>query len=237
MRIETFMIGILICFVLSFVMGLERQYRRRFIGLRTTILLAVGTYLFVSMSFIIGADKTDLTRIAAGIVSGISFIGAGVIIKQGNKVQGLTTAATLWCDAAIGALCAVGSYLEATLGTIIVIAVNLLLRKVSHRVNVDAERSLAREGYNLLLTINIDKVNEVRKEVIKLFNNKKDDINIENINLTKNKNKVDMEINFMIRIVHSEYVEEIIDVLDQNDDIQKISIRKTNEYLDVEGEF
>jgi hypothetical protein len=46
-----------------------------------------------------------------------------------------------------------------------------------------------------------------------------------------------MEINFMIRIVHSEYVEEIIDVLDQNDDIQKISIRKTNEYLDVEGEF
>ena len=237
MKLETFIFGILICFGLSFVMGLERQYRRRFIGLRTTILLAVGTYLFVSMSFIIGADKTDLTRIASGIVSGISFIGAGVIIKQGNKVQGLTTAATLWCDAAIGALCAVGSYLEATIGTIIVIIVNLLLRKVSHSVNLDTRHSLARESYALTVTTDNDKVNNVRKEINELLNNKKYNINIEDIKINKNKDKVEMEIDFMIRIMQNSYVEEVIDTLNLNKDILKIDIRKTYDYLDVEGEF
>ena len=128
MELKSFVIGILICFILSFAVGLERQYRGRFIGLRTEILLAIGTYMFVSMSFIVGGTKTDITRIAAGIVSGVSFIGAGVIIKQGNKVQGLTTAATLWCDAAIGVLCATGAYYEAIIGASVVILVNLLTK-------------------------------------------------------------------------------------------------------------
>ena len=237
MELKSFVIGILICFILSFAVGLERQYRRRFIGLRTTILLAIGTYMFVSMSFIIGASKTDLTRIAAGIVSGISIIGAGVIIKQGNKVQGLTTAATLWCDAAIGALCATGAYYEAVLGSCIVIIVNLLLRKVSHSVNESVYRKLARESYSLIINVSQSKVNMIRKETNKLLSNKNYDIIIENIDVSKNKTSVDMEINFSIRAIQHEYVDELLDKLDDNEDINKIDIKKINDFYDEEGEF
>ena len=237
MELKSFVIGILICFVLSFAVGLERQYRRRFIGLRTTILLAIGTYMFVSMSFIIGASKTDLTRIAAGIVSGISFIGAGVIIKQGNKVQGLTTAATLWCDAAIGALCATGAYYEAILGACIVIVVNLLLRKISHSVNESVYRKLSRENYTLVINVSQSNINDIRKEVKKLLSDKHYDIIIDDINIGKNKEKADMEVNFSIKTIQNEFIDELLDKLDDNPNVLTIDIKKVNDYLDVEGEF
>ena len=238
MELKSFVIGILICFILSFAVGLERQYRRRFIGLRTTILLAIGTYMFVSMSFIIGASKTDLTRIAAGIVSGISFIGAGVIIKQGNKVQGLTTAATLWCDAAIGALCATGAYYEAILGSCIVIIVNLVLRKISYSVNESVYKKTARLHYLLTIGCSQNNINDIRKEIRKILSNKNYDIIVDNIDINKNKSKVDMEIYFSIKAVQKEYVEEILDKLDDDPDIIKIDvIKRTSDFFEEEGEF
>ena len=237
MELGSFVIGLLICFVLSFCVGLERQYRRRFIGLRTTILLAVGTYMFVSMSFIIGADKTDLTRIAAGIVSGVSFIGAGVIIKQGNKVQGLTTAATLWCDAALGVLCATGAYYEAIIGAFVVILVNLLLRKITYSVNESVYRKTARENYTLIINIDTVKVNEMRKTIKKELTDKHYEVQIDNIRISKNRSKTDMEINFSVKVVHSVFVDELLDRLQDNPDILKIDIKKNSDYLDVEGEF
>jgi putative Mg2+ transporter-C (MgtC) family protein len=238
MELKSFVIGILICFILSFAVGLERQYRRRFIGLRTTILLAIGTYMFVSMSFIIGASKTDLTRIAAGIVSGISFIGAGVIIKQGNKVQGLTTAATLWCDAAIGALCATGAYYEAILGSCIVIIVNLVLRKISYSVNESVYKKTARLHYLLTIGCSQNNINDIRKEIGKILSNKNYDIIVDNIDINKDKSKVDMEIYFSIKAVQKEYVEEILDKLDDDPDIIKIDvIKRTSDFFEEEGEF
>lgn len=237
MELRSFVIGILICFVLSFAVGLERQYRGRFIGLRTAILLAIGTYMFVSMSFIVGGSRTDVTRIAAGIVSGISFIGAGVIIKQGNKVQGLTTAATLWCDAAVGVLCATGAYYEAVIGTVIVIVVNLLLRKFSHDFNKDVYRKLSRESYSLLLNVDADKANDVRRDIRKLLSGNDYSITIDDIKMSKNKARVDMEVVFSIKTLHNDFVDEVLDELNMNKKILRIDIRKTNDYFDVEGEF
>ena len=87
MELRSFVIGILICFILSFAVGLERQYRGRFIGLRTAILLAVGTYMFVSMSFMVGGSRTDITRIAAGIVSILIFNGSRLFnLSGGDKL-------------------------------------------------------------------------------------------------------------------------------------------------------
>ena len=237
MELRSFVIGILICFVLSFAVGLERQYRGRFIGLRTAILLAIGTYMFVSMSFIVGGSRTDITRIAAGIVSGVSFIGAGVIIKQGNKVQGLTTAATLWCDAAIGVLCATGAYYEAIIGTVIVIIVNLLLRKFSHDFNKDVYKKLSRESYSLLLNVDSDKVDDVRRDIRKLLSGNDYSITIDDIKMSKNKARVDMEIVFSIKTVHNDFIDELLDDLNKNKKILKIDIKKTSDYFDLEGEF
>ena len=101
-----FIIRIIVCFALSFAVGLERHLRGRAIGLRTNVLVALGSFLFVTMAANIPTN--DEVRMAAQVVSGIGFLGAGVIIKDGFKVSGLTTAATLWISAAIGMACGCG---------------------------------------------------------------------------------------------------------------------------------
>ncbi|WP_347955500.1 MgtC/SapB family protein [Gordonia aichiensis] len=116
------------------LIGLERQYRARMAGLRTNALVAVGSALFVVLSAE-GFGGGDPTRVAAQIVSGIGFLGAGVILRDGLTVRGLNTAATLWCSAAVGALAGSGLYLIAGFGTVVVIAVNTVLRSVGHVVD------------------------------------------------------------------------------------------------------
>ncbi len=115
----------------SFLIGLERQWRRRAIGLRTNVLVCIGSFFFASLDVIKGSG--DL-RIAAQVVSGIGFLGAGVILKDGTNIKGLNTAATLWCNAAIGVLCAYGLLLEAGSGTILILMSNIVLRFISRKL-------------------------------------------------------------------------------------------------------
>lgn len=114
---------------LGAVIGIERQYRARMAGLRTNALVAAGATLFVLLSAHgFTGDNADPTRVAAQIVSGIGFLGGGVILREGLTVRGLNTAATLWCSAAVGALAGAGLHLEAVAGTVVVVAVHLVLR-------------------------------------------------------------------------------------------------------------
>ncbi|WP_156365024.1 MgtC/SapB family protein [Sciscionella sp. SE31] len=126
-------------FGLGSVIGFERQYRARMAGLRTNALVAVGAALFVLLSahgFHGGsAYPADPTRVAAQIVSGIGFLGGGVILREGLTVRGLNTAATLWCSAAVGALAGAGLYLIAAAGTVVIVATHLLLRPIGHAVD------------------------------------------------------------------------------------------------------
>ncbi|RDI18364.1 MgtC/SapB family protein [Lentzea flaviverrucosa] len=116
---------------LGAVIGIERQYRARMAGLRTNALVAAGATLFVLLSAHgFTGDNADPTRVAAQIVSGIGFLGGGVILREGLTVRGLNTAATLWCSAAVGALAGAGLHLEAATGTVVVVAVHLVLRPV-----------------------------------------------------------------------------------------------------------
>ncbi|GAA1012343.1 MULTISPECIES: MgtC/SapB family protein [Tsukamurella] len=116
------------------LIGIERQYRARMAGLRTNALVSVGSALFVVLSAY-GFAGGDPTRVAAQIVSGIGFLGGGVILRDGLTVRGLNTAATLWCSAAVGALCGAGLFLPAIMGTVVVIVVNTALRTVGHAVD------------------------------------------------------------------------------------------------------
>ena len=111
-------------------------------GLRTNALVSLGSTLFVLMgAYAFGAG--DPTRVAAQVASGIGFLGAGVIIKQGVSISGLNTAATLWASAAVGTLVGGGMYVAAGLGTAAVIAANVLLRPLSRAL--DRRRSLSTE--------------------------------------------------------------------------------------------
>jgi len=121
---------------LGAVIGFERQYRARMAGLRTNALVAAGATLFVLLSaHWFTGNAADPTRVAAQIVSGIGFLGGGVILREGLTVRGLNTAATLWCSAAVGALCGAGLYSVAAAGTVAVIAVNIVLRPLGRVVD------------------------------------------------------------------------------------------------------
>ncbi|WP_327354561.1 MgtC/SapB family protein [Streptomyces sp. NBC_01304] len=115
------------------MIGMERQWRQRMAGLRTNTLVAAGAALFVLLSTAFGSG--DPSRVAAQVVSGIGFLGAGVIMRDGLNVSGINTAATLWCSAACGSLAGAGLFWYALAGAVMVVAVNTVLRSVSHRID------------------------------------------------------------------------------------------------------
>jgi putative Mg2+ transporter-C (MgtC) family protein len=116
------------------LIGLERQWRSKMAGLRTNALVSLGSTLFVLMgAYAFGSG--DPTRVAAQVASGIGFLGAGVIIKQGASISGLNTAATLWASAAVGSLAGGGLFGGAAMGTGAVIAANVFLRPVSRALD------------------------------------------------------------------------------------------------------
>ncbi|HEX4179720.1 MAG TPA: MgtC/SapB family protein [Caulobacteraceae bacterium] len=121
-------------FVLGCLIGLERQIRQRNAGLRTVVLVAVGSAAFVHLGGrVFGAEGQ--TRIIAYVVSGIGFLGAGVIMKEGAQVRGLNTAATLWSSAAVGAFAGGGLLAESAAVTAFVLAGNTLLRPLVDYIN------------------------------------------------------------------------------------------------------
>jgi putative Mg2+ transporter-C (MgtC) family protein len=114
--------------------GFERQWRQRMAGLRTNTLVAIGAASFVIFEGLFPDDGSP-TRVAAQVVSGIGFLGAGIIFREGLQVTGLNTAATLWCSAAAGLLAGSGHPLHAALATGFVVLVNLTLRPLVRIIN------------------------------------------------------------------------------------------------------
>ena len=109
------------------VIGSERQIRQRMAGLRTNALVALGAAAFVTFSALY-PDEVSPTRVAAQVVSGIGFLGAGIIFRDGFTVHGLNTAATLWCSAAVGMMAGAGAWPYALVLTLLVVFINLGLR-------------------------------------------------------------------------------------------------------------
>ena len=128
------LLALAIAFVLGTAIGFERQWRQRTAGLRTNVLVAVGAAAFADLGLrLLGADGA--TRIISYVVSGIGFLGAGVILKDGTNIRGLNTAATLWCSAAVGAFAGSGLPGEAAALAFFVLAGNTLLRPLVDWVN------------------------------------------------------------------------------------------------------
>src|ERR1700757_1044585 len=134
MSIEQAAINLAVAFCLSAVIGFERQWRNRLAGLRTNTLVALGAATFVVFEQLF-PDESSPPRVAAQVVSGIGFLGAGLIFREGLSVRGLNTAATLWCSAAIGVLAGAGYPLYAAAATSFVVFVNLLLRPIVSFIN------------------------------------------------------------------------------------------------------
>jgi putative Mg2+ transporter-C (MgtC) family protein len=142
MHLTNFIARILIALILGTAVGLERQWHQRTAGLRTNALVSVGSALFASLAGLM-INESSPTRMAAQIVSGIGFLGAGLILREGNHVRGLNTAATVWCSAAVGTLCGSGFFYQAIIGTIAILAANVILRPLSLKMAAKAANDLS----------------------------------------------------------------------------------------------
>jgi putative Mg2+ transporter-C (MgtC) family protein len=136
--IGIFTLNIGVALLLGLAIGAERQLTQHPAGLRTNGLVSVGAALFVSLSLLMDSEASP-TRIAAQVVSGIGFLGGGVILREGLNVKGMTTAATLWCSAAVGTLAGAGFVVQALIGTATIVAANFCLLPVSRWLDARAK--------------------------------------------------------------------------------------------------
>jgi putative Mg2+ transporter-C (MgtC) family protein len=143
-----FWIGIVVAILCGGIIGLERQIRGKPAGIRTNILICVGTSIFISLSVAHSGPNVDPTRVLGQVVTGIGFLGAGVIISRGGLVMGVTSASVIWVLAGIGAMIGFGWFMEALIMAAITVGIltgveflesNVLkLRKGSHAQGSDS---------------------------------------------------------------------------------------------------
>jgi putative Mg2+ transporter-C (MgtC) family protein len=154
---------------LGAAIGLERQWRQRLAGLRTNTLVAIGAAIFVTYSHVVPDGAGD-TRIAAQVVSGIGFLGAGVIFKEGLNVRGLNTAATLWCSAAVGLLAGEGLALYGLMAAALVLGANTALRPIVHAINRQPIESTEEEQHYLVsIDCRAARASDIRSLVVHEF--------------------------------------------------------------------
>ena len=133
-----FLLRISTAFFMAALIGLERQWHHHDAGMRTTGLVSTGAALFILISYQF-TDSGGPGRTAAAIIQGIGFLGGGVILRQGLDIHGLTTAATIWCCAAIGVLCGAGYIHWAFYTVLLIFFANTILLKFSVYVDHKAE--------------------------------------------------------------------------------------------------
>ncbi|WP_090709802.1 MULTISPECIES: MgtC/SapB family protein [unclassified Beijerinckia] len=153
-------------FVLGTAIGVERQYRQRSAGLRTNVLVSVGAAAFVDLAMrLTGADGA--VRVIAYVVSGIGFLGAGVIMKEGMNVRGLNTAATLWASAAVGASAGGDRVAEAAMITLFILAGNTLLIPLVNAINrIPIDEGFSEAIYEVRVAALNDRVPDLRESIL-----------------------------------------------------------------------
>ncbi|MCA6115787.1 MgtC/SapB family protein [Bradyrhizobium sp. WSM 1738] len=160
------LVSLATAFVLGTLIGAERQYRQRTAGLRTNVLVAVGAAAFVDLAMhLTGADGA--VRVVAYVVSGIGFLGAGVIMKQGMDVRGLNTAATLWASAAVGSCAGADLVAQAVALTIFVIAGNTMLRPLVNAINrIPLNEQTSEATYYFKLAVTPEALPDLRDRLV-----------------------------------------------------------------------
>lgn len=158
----TILFRITLAVILAFIPGLERELTGKFAGLRTHILVCLGACVFTILSIygfkmhiapdVIGTN--DPARIAAQVITGIGFIGAGTVMRHGSNVFGITTAATLWVCAAIGMSCGCGEYVTAIIASLATLVVLISIRRLEK--NLLSKRKISYKDYEISITASIE---------------------------------------------------------------------------------
>jgi len=140
LSLQTFFAQLSLALFLGSLIGLERQWHRRLIDLKTNALVCLGAALFMSVCATL-QGYVDVVHMAGQVVVGVGFLGGGLLFRDGGHnggtvVRGINTAATLWCSAAVGTLCGMGRLIEATVAAVVLVSANTVLRDVARRLNM-----------------------------------------------------------------------------------------------------
>ena len=186
----SFVIRILVASLIGAAIGFERKYRAKGAGIGTHVLVAIGAALFM-----IAEIRTDAARVAAGVVTGIGFLGGGIILKQQNRVSGLTTAAGLWVTAAMGLTIGCGMYILGVCCALIVLAWIDIVNRLSHKIG----------KRQVMVTLSSEDHAALLKAIESLGKN------VENYNLTKNDTCYEVEA--LLSVSQKYYTNDLIPAL------------------------
>lgn len=215
---------LLLALLLGASIGFERQWRQKSAGLRTNTLVCMGSAAFLLLSAEIGGSATG--RVASYIISGIGFLGAGVIMKDGVSVRGLNTAATIWCSAAVGSMCGLGLYKEAVISTGAIILTHITLRPVGQILNRFSFAEIHQEEITYLLKVhcNAEVENHIRILLLQQLGNN-DRLLLKSLSSDDDKNSLDIIISAEIKsISHQDSsIERTASLLTIEEKVSKVS--------------
>ncbi len=197
--------------LLGSLIGVERQWHRRLVDLKTNALVSLGACLFMLVTKT--ADGyTEPVRMAAQIVVGVGFIGGGLLYRDGAQTKGINTAATLWCCAAVGAMCGIGRWAEAAGASLVVVLANTVLRQVAQLLNLKMgvnDHLSAQVHFDL--TCSPQDAANVRKDVERLFRDSEIDIRA----LGQTASTTEATIHVSVTLEHGDLVQHTNALLDQ----------------------
>lgn len=173
MTVLDFSIRLFFALAFGVAVGIERQWRQKSAGLRTNTLVSLGAAAYILISVSLTDNTGDPSRIAAQIVTGIGFLGAGVIMKDGLSVQGLNTAATIWCSAAVGSLCGIGLFVQAGIVTAAIMLTHLVLRPIGQKLNAltFTKSATAQTDYLFTIKCKTEVENHIRVLLMQMLGN------------------------------------------------------------------
>lgn len=193
MSIQEFIIRIFIIIVVGIVIGIERQITGHNIGVKTTILIALGTFAFVSVEVLF---KSDDLRMAANIITGIGFLCSGVIFKNGLTVNGINTSATLWSTSAISVLISYGFIIQGIIATVVLISFNLILAYVSGLIKpISKLADIDDKTYYIETVCLKNNISNVKKVIFKNLSDKISLVELQVNSITSDKYRIKAKIN------------------------------------------
>lgn len=177
--IAGFSLRLLLAVILGFFVGLERQWTKHQAGILTNVIVCVGAYAYTAFSYISMSNSgdVDVTRIAAQVVSGVGFLGAGLILRDGINIRGLSTAATIWTTAAVGILCTIPNILFSIIVALAIVILHLVLHPLSafidKRKDYKKDNTSNRECfYKISIKCTEESETDIRSHLIKTIRSK-----------------------------------------------------------------
>lgn len=219
-----FAIRLAIAVLLGIVMGAERQLTKHKTGILTNVIVCVGSFAFTAFSYLAPDVNTDVTRVAAQIVSGIGFLGAGVIISDGTKIKGINTAASIWASASVGILCCLDKWWFAALvaGTIVLahLIIHPITEYITKKQEYNKEKSDKQETfYRITIVCSEENADEIKKNIIEYFR-ELDGVLLRNLEMVDLEGgNVKVRADFSTKRKNNELVEHIITHVGKHENI------------------